>query len=378
MVEAIRRYREGEAGNLCSSGSCPPYPMREFGMVSQREQVARLRQLAARALDSYPLVDPQLRFIAQGENTTFRVEAPTLGHDGSPGPPDQRDRFLLRIHRPARHGRHVDSTAAIRSELRWLTALRADTDLLVPEPVLTRDGELITKASSAGVAEPRTCSVLRWMGGRIHTGSPRPVHLRRLGSAMARLHNHADQWLPPEDFVRIRWDWDAFFGDTMEYGGINASKTWDLIPDDLRGKFDQVASRVERLMTQLGDGPDMVGLIHADLHLDNALFMHGDVRLIDFDDCGVGYRLYDIAVALWELRHRSDYESFRAALVAGYTLHRPLLTEHLTHLDAFIAAREVAFGLWFAGTAQVNPVFRDHLDQELAFIADSLNTLLRS
>ena len=91
-----------------------------------------------------------------------------------------------------------------------------------------------------------------------------------------------------------------------------------------------------------------------------------DVRLIDFDDCGHGYRLYDIAVALWELRHRPDYESFRAALVAGYTRHRPLPEGQLAHLDAFIAAREVAFALWFAGTAEVNPDFRDQLGDVLA------------
>ena len=33
-----------------------------------------------------------------------------------------------------------------------------------------------------------------------------------------------------------------------------------------------------------------------------SLFMRREVGLIDFDDCGFGYRLYDIAVALWELR----------------------------------------------------------------------------
>jgi Ser/Thr protein kinase RdoA (MazF antagonist) len=335
-------------------------------MLSHREQVARLRRLAAGALHSYPLVDPRLRFIAHGENTTFRVEAAS------------GDRYLLRVHRPARHGRQVDSNVAIRSELRWLTAMRADTDLSVPEPVLTAGGELTTTASSAGVPEPRTCSLLRWMDGRIHTGSPRPVHLRRLGGAMARLHNHADGWTIPEDFVRIRWDWEAFFGDSMEYGGVGAARCWDLVPGDLRSQFDQVASRAGRSMKQLGDEPDAVGLIHADLHLDNALFMGGDVRLIDFDDCGFGHRLYDIAVALWELRHRPDYESFRAALVAGYTQHRPLPSDQLEHLDLFIAVREVAFGLWFAGTAQVNPVFRDQLEQELAGTARSLKLLLGS
>jgi Ser/Thr protein kinase RdoA (MazF antagonist) len=135
---------------------------------------------------------------------------------------------------------------------------------------------------------------------------------------------------------------------------------------------------MERLMRSLGDGPDIVGLIHADLHLDNALFSHGDIRLIDFDDCGVGYWLYDIAVALWELRHRPDYKSFRAALIEGYTQHRALPTHELAHLDDFIATREVAFGLWFVGTAQVNPAFRNTLDRQLAVIAKSLDALSRA
>lgn len=43
-------------------------------MVSSRQQVARIRRLAVRALDPYPLADPELRFIAHGENTAFRVD----------------------------------------------------------------------------------------------------------------------------------------------------------------------------------------------------------------------------------------------------------------------------------------------------------------
>ena len=140
---------------------------------------------------------------------------------------------------------------------------------------------------------------------------------------MARLHNHAGQWRVPPGFVRIRWDWETFFGDTMVYGEINAADVWDLLrmtcgggltrgcPDGTR---DDATGRRHR----------EVGLIHADLHLGNALFWRDDVRVIDFDDCGFGYWLYDIAVALWELRHRNDYEQFRAALIEGYTQHRSL------------------------------------------------------
>jgi Ser/Thr protein kinase RdoA (MazF antagonist) len=336
-------------------------------MLSNRQQVARLRHLAIRALGGYPLVAPELRFVAHGENTTFRVDAMAV---------DGRDRFLLRVHRPARHGQRLDSAAAVGSELDWLTALRADTALSVPEPFRTTDGRLTTTAASKDVPEPRVCSMLRWMDGRVHAAVPRPVHLRRLGSVMARLHNHAAQWRLPPGFARIRWDWETFFGDTMVYGGINAADVWDLIPGDLRWRFDRVASRMQRVMTQLGDGADQVGLIHADLHLDNALFWRDDVRVIDFDDCGFGYWLYDIAVSLWELRQRDDYEQFRAALVDGYTQHRPLPPGGLAHLDDFVATREVAFGLWFAGTAEVNPAFQADLFQVLGNIGHSLDALL--
>ena len=72
---------------------------------------------------------------------------------------------------------------------------------------------------------------------------------------------------------------------------------------------------------------------------------------------------------------RNDYEQFRSALIDGYTRHRPLPPGGLAHLDDFIATREVAFGLWFIATAQVNPVFRAELDQMQADIARSLDTL---
>jgi Ser/Thr protein kinase RdoA (MazF antagonist) len=195
-----------------------------------------MRRVVMRALGSYPLVDPALWFVADEDNTTFRADATA---------PDGRDRFLLRVHRPARHGRNVDSAATIGSELVWLTALRAGTDLLVPVPFRTVDGKLTTVAASPGVPEPRVCSVLRWMDGRIHSAASRLVHL--------------------------------------------------------------------------SEGADNFGLIRTDLHLGNALFWRGEVRVIDFDDCGFGYWLYDITVALWELRYRNDYEDFRSALIEGYT-----------------------------------------------------------
>ena len=90
------------------------------------------------------------------------------------------------------------------------------------------------------------------------------------------------------------------------------------------------------------------------------LFQGGPVRLIDLDDCGTGPRLYDLAVAVWELRDRPDYPAFRDALIAGYRTRREV---DLDHLDDFIALRQVAFDLWYTGTAGVNPAFAARLDK---------------
>ena len=50
---------------------------------------------------------------------------------------------------------------------------------------------------------------------------------------------------------------------------------------------------------------------------------------------------------------------FRDALLDGYRTHREI---DAAHLDDFIALRQVAFDLWFTGTAQVNPDFATKLD----------------
>ena len=142
------------------------------------------------------------------------------------------------------------------------------------------------------------------------------------------------------------------------------------------GSFAAVADEVGDVMQRLGQGPNVFGLIHADAHLDNVLFDGQEARLIDFDDCGFGYRIYDVAVALWELRHRDDYPTFNEAFVRGYTEHRQLPAEQLKHLDAFIAAREVAFGLWLVGMAETRPAFRKELEAEFGYIERSLRIVL--
>lgn len=308
-------------------------------MLSRHAQVLALRWVAVAALGEYGLSEGTLHFLTHGENTTWRHDGPRGSH-------------LVRVHRPQRHGRG-DPEAPIRSELAWLSAIREETDLLVPRPVATPDGRTTVVATVGDLT--RVVSVLEWTPGRIVGGSARPVHLRRLGTAMARLHGHADAWKRPEGFTRIHWDREGFLGNAMVYGKLAAADVWPLFPPDLRKRFEAVAERMGPL---LDSDPD-TGLIHADLHLSNAVFNRDTVALIDFDDSGFGPRIYELAVALWSRRHRDEYAPFRDALVDSYLSEREL---DVTHLDDYIALRQLAFELWFTGMAGVNPEFAAELD----------------
>jgi Ser/Thr protein kinase RdoA (MazF antagonist) len=320
-------------------------------MVSRRALITAARRMAEAAIADYPIPRGRLTFLTLGENATFR-------HDGPAGT------HLVRVHRPQRHGASVDSEAAIASELCWLRALRADTPLLVPEVEATVDGRVVVRITQGD--QTRLCSVLRWMTGRIHEDSASAVHFRRLGVSMALLHQHGDGWRRPREFTRIAWDHDAFFGDKMIYGDLPVADCWARLPRALRARFHAVGDRMRGIMDSCTDH----GLIHADLHMGNVLFEAGRAKPIDFDDCGTGPRLYDLAVAVWEVRDRPRYRRCLDGLLDGYRRVRPI---ELANLDDYIAMRQVAFDLWFTGTAHVDPAFAARVDNVHRWSLDMLD-----
>ena len=90
----------------------------------------------------------------------------------------------------------------------------------------------------------------------------------------------------------------------------------------------------------------MFGLIHADLHQDNFMFDRGNVRAIDFDDCGWGHFVADLGTTLSELRERPDHAALREGLLRGYRSVHGLPAEHERYLDAFHAHRVLLLKLW--------------------------------
>jgi hypothetical protein len=127
--------------------------MKHFSALTRRGQRARLRRLAESVLPEYRLVNPRLTPIACGFNTTFCIhaEGSTLG---IPRPPYAPNRYLLRVHRPGWHGDTEQTRVVVSSELRWLSALCRETDLVIPEPVQTLAETYTAVGRDAGVPDP--------------------------------------------------------------------------------------------------------------------------------------------------------------------------------------------------------------------------------
>ena len=340
---------------------------RGFDELTYIGQAQRLHRLAKNALSAYGLEGAEARLIKYRHNAVFQIDIPNGTERDIRDDRYVRARYVLRIHRPG-----YQTAGSVASELAWLRALRFDTDLVVPEPVSTLDRQLLTEASSPDVPEARICSLLRWVKGRAYR-RPRPTQLTAIGEVMAKLHNHTDEWSPPSGFTRRRLDWGGLFA---ENSGFDPSpqEIWTSLPRPHARLFEAVAEKVREAMHELGDGPEAFGLIHADLHTRNILFSRKETRVIDFDDCGFGHRVYDMAVGLLENGHPSR----RDDLLRGYARHRPVPEDQLAFLEKFIAARRLGNAVSAIQQTQREPQFAQRASRWLETTARAFELFMRT
>lgn len=280
-----------------------------------------MNAVVEKALTLWGMDGAECRLIAERENKVYRVD-----HAGRA--------YALRLHRPG-----YCSEAELRSELKWMEAADAG-GLGVPAPVASAEGALLHMIDGVAV------NVLDWLNGEPvgKTGVPldsddRPGLFRAIGREMARLHQVSDAWTQPEGFTRRRWDRDGLLGESPVWDRFWDNPTLDADDRALFLRFREAASAD---LTAREDSLDF-GLIHADLVRENVMIDAGRVQLIDFDDSGFGFRLFDIATTLLRNRPEPDYEALKAALLDGYLSVRPL---DLAALDLFVALRATTYVGW--------------------------------
>jgi len=296
-----------------------------------------LRCLAHAALQHWRLEPRELSLIKFRENAVFKVVA------------QGGERFALRIHRG---GYHCDRE--LDSELQWMAALR-QAGFDVPTIVPTADGRLFANGWVEGLAAPLQVDVFEWIDGHQLGTSENGLGddlenieatYRTVGNLAGRLHNQAVSWTLPEGFRRHAWDLEGLVGEQPLWG-----RFWELEALSAHQRSLLLAARdvVRQDMLSLAKTADMTqcyGLIHADFVPENLFVSGGQVRLLDFDDAGFGWHLFELATALYFIQNDPNYPTARAALIAGYREYRDLPDVLLAKLPVFMMARGFTYLGW--------------------------------
>lgn len=334
----------------------PPMPIdaTTFAALPTRRQLQRVEKLARNALPLYGLsLESSVKLLNYSENATYLIS-----------PPDA-DPVVLRINRPGYHSR-----SHIATEISWVNSLARETPLRIAEPIAGCDGEFIQHIWHPDVPEPRNCVLMTFLPGCEPDGTNRLTAFSLLGKTTAHLHRHAEQWKPAHPILRNRWDFDTMFGKQPIWG------RWQDSPGMTPAKKSLLTRLVKTLRPRieaLGESRSRFGLVHADLRAANLLVHGGEVAVIDFDDCGFSWFIYDLAAALSFIETHPDVPACVEAWLAAYQQIRPLSRAEIASIPSFILLRRLLLLAWVGSHADseqakaVSPHFADdtcHLAEE--------------
>jgi Ser/Thr protein kinase RdoA (MazF antagonist) len=295
----------------------------------------RVRECAERALTAYPVsAETRVDLLNVSENATFLVTSPDEG------------RSVLRVHRLGYH-----SEAEIASELAWMDALRAEAGVRTPRVLAATDGRRIVSVADSAAGVVRRCVRFEFLPG-VEPGiadATTGAHFEELGRITARMHRHARQWRRPAGFTRFRWDYDAAFGREARWGrwqrgiGVGAEER------ELLGRLD---ATLRRRLAGYGSGPERYGLVHADTRLANLLVDDDGVSVIDFDDSGFSWYLYDLGTTVSFAEHSPRVPELIDSWLTGYRREGGALTAaDEAEIWTFIMYRRLLLLAWI-GTHQ--------------------------
>lgn len=280
------------------------------------------RSLIDAALVRWGLQSARVRLAADRENVVYQVTHAT-------------GKFAMRFHRP---GYRTDTELA--SELKWMAAL-VNAGANLPRPVTTKDGLYWIKLGNTAV------DVLTWLEARPFAVNgvlnvppdDLPAIVVALGRCLAGLHRHSDAWTPPADFDRPAWDEQNLLGESPLWG-----RFWDC-PILSSDESDLLARARAMALSDLHHAHSELdyGLIHADAVPENVLVFGTEPSIIDFDDGGFGYRLFDLATTMNSLDCLDSTEELGRKFLNSYMSERSI---DITYLPLFRLIRSLSYVGW--------------------------------
>jgi len=369
----------------------------KFSELPFEEKILHLTNVGKRALErwGYP-ENTKMKILNYTENATFSLSC------------ENKPTIIMRVHR-------LDYATVdnIRTELQWIMDLKRDTNIRLASPLLSMEGNYVETIETPEFNEKRhvvcfeylegtapvdqsdsnegvsrliskidkipdsitiplfkKAAVLYSKLGKMSKKSPMTTQDRDLyqqvGKIAAQLHVHSLNWETPHFYQRMEWDFEGTFGEEWNnfYGESYRSPKW-LSKKEIQD-LDQCVRRMKKRLEVYGKAPNRYGMIHSDLRTANLLRDGDDIAVLDFDDCGKGWYMYEIAGAVALIEHRSDLDEIVNEIITGYEMVQAISKEDKEEIGTFIMMRRIGMlqslicriGSVFAGggeTAELTP-----------------------
>ncbi|WP_318828477.1 phosphotransferase enzyme family protein [Burkholderia cepacia] len=208
--------------------------------------------------------------VVHGVNWTFCIVAATGAH------------YFLRLYR------ELDRTSSdIMAEIEVLNAIQTSEMLRVSLPIGNRNQQYLREVRTANGTR-RSAVLFAEARGR----APTPTHddMHAAGRALAELHRQSwlTQLAPSRTIADVDWVRRAL-GEVSSHSAAGAN----------------VVSRLVETFPGLLGVPvkayDYWGFCHGDFRLENLRLHDRSITVFDFDDCGTGPQLFDLATIAWWL-----------------------------------------------------------------------------
>jgi len=219
---------------------------------------------------------------------------------------------------------HLRSRQDIGFELQLLTYLK-DDNIPVSSPIYTTKGDdHLEIEAPEGL---RYGSLFLRAPGTVALGDLNPQQSYILGAALARLHHSGASFQ------------SSFSRPPLDLESILESSTLEITPYLCKEQQAELISTHHDLLNQISNFPKEAPywtVCWGDPHSGNVHFtVDQSPTLFDFDQCGYGYRLFDIA-KFWQVSLQSGLSSsIRSALLSGYQSQHLLSDLELSSLNYF-------------------------------------------
>lgn len=265
--------------------------------------------LVSRVLPCYEIgAVTRCQFWNRGLSDVYLLETPT-------------NPYILRVSHA-----HWRSKSDIDFELELLEFLR-QRHIPVAYPLRTQDNQLSVEINAP--EGKRYAALFIYAPGRVALGDLTPIQAQILGETVAKLHVAAADFRSPAQRQSL----------TLEYLLDNS---WQIIAPLLHHKSQDLAyledaiAQIKHQLQGFPQEPPFWGICWGDPHSGNAHFTpDNQITLFDFDQCGYGWRIFEIAKFFQVALCTGVGRTIREAFLRGYQSVQEIAAYEIDSLQVF-------------------------------------------